>query len=249
MSQDKGLPPWAWVGCGCVGAIVALVAIAVGLGFWGVNKARELGESMKDPEERTERALSALGASELPDGYYAVVAFSVPFVFDFALLSDEPPKEDGEPSMGEHGFIFVSFPAIGEGDEELYDFFEGRSEDINSLRRENMDLDLDERIDRGLIERDTDDILWVTHRGRVSTDQVGTGTDQVDDSHDGLVTLTLFACDDDPASSRRLVRSRPVPRDARRRSRLARYRRRPGRDRRVHGDDGALLLETQLATM
>ena len=204
MSQDKGLLPWAWVGCGCVGAIVALVAIAVGLGFWGVNKAREFGESMKDPEERTARALSALGASELPDGYYAVVAFSVPFVFDFAMLSDEPPKEDGEPSMGKHGFIFVSFPAVGEGDEELYDFFEGRSEDVNSLRRENLDLDLDERLDRGLLERDTDDILWVTHRGRVSTDQVGTGTDQVgtgtdqvDDSHDGLVTLTLFACDDD----------------------------------------------------
>ena len=190
MSQNKGFPLWAWVGCGCVGAIAALVAIAVGLGFWGVNKAREFGESMKDPEQRTERALSALGASELPDGYHAVVAFSVPFVFDFAMLSDEPPKEDGEPSMGEHGFIFVSFPALGDGDEELYDFFEGRSEDIHSLRRENMDLDLDERLDRGLLECDTDDILWVTHRGRVSTEQVN-------DSHDGLVTLTLFKCDDD----------------------------------------------------
>ena len=190
MSQDKGWPPWAWVGCGCVGAIVALVVIAVGLGFWGVNKAREFGESMKDPEERTERALSALGASELPDGYHAVVAFSVPFVFDFAMLSDEPPKDDGEPSIGEHGFIFVSYPAIGDGDKELYDFFEGRSEDVNSLRRENMDLDLDERLDRGLLERDTDDILWVTHRGRVSTEQT-------EGSHDGLVTLTLFLCDDD----------------------------------------------------
>ena len=155
MSENKGFPPWAWIGCGCVGAIAALVAIAVGLGFWGVNKAREFGESMKDPEEREERALSALGASELPDGYYAVVAFSVPFVFDFAMLADEPPKENGEPAMGEHGFIFVSFPAFGEGDEELYDFFEGRSEDVQALRRENMDLDLEERIDRGLIERQT----------------------------------------------------------------------------------------------
>lgn len=189
MSQDKGLSPWVWVGCGCIGAIVALVAVAVGLGFWGVNKARELGESMTDPDQRTERALTALGASELPDGYYAVVAFSVPFVFDFAMLSDEPPKEDGEPTMGRHGFLFVSFPSIGEGDEELYDFFEGRSEDIESLRRENLDLDLDERLDRGLLERDTDDILWVTHRGRVTTEHA-------EDSHDGLVTLTLFECDD-----------------------------------------------------
>jgi len=138
MSENKGFPPWAWIGCGCVGAIAALVAIAVGLGFWGVNKAREFGELMKDPEEREERALSALGASELPDGYYAVVAFSVPFVFDFAMLADEPPKENGEPVMGEHGFIFVSFPAFGDGDEELYDFFEGRSEDVGALRRENM---------------------------------------------------------------------------------------------------------------
>ncbi len=32
-----------------------------------------------------------------------------------------------------NGFILTSFPAFGDGDKELYDFFEGRIENIDSL--------------------------------------------------------------------------------------------------------------------
>ncbi len=59
-TDKKGLPPWVWVGCGCVGAIATLVLIVAGLGFWGAQKARELGETMTDPEARTEKALEIL---------------------------------------------------------------------------------------------------------------------------------------------------------------------------------------------
>ena len=76
---------------GCVGAIATLVLIVAGLGFWGAQKARELGETMSDPEARTEKALEILGAEALPDGYFTVAAFSVPFVFDFAVLSEPTP--------------------------------------------------------------------------------------------------------------------------------------------------------------
>ena len=192
MSTDKkGLPPWVWVGCGCVGAIVALVLIVAGLGFWGAQKARELGETMTDPEARTEKALEILGAEALPDGYFTVAAFAVPFVFDFAVLSDQPPAEDGQPSEpARNGFIFMSFPAFGDGDEELYDFFEGRTDNVDSLKRERFNVDLKERLATGRLDRAEDQILWVSHRGAVESDEI-------DDSHEGLVTMMLLECDDD----------------------------------------------------
>ena len=190
-TDKKGLPPWVWVGCGCVGATATRVLIVAGLGFWGAQKARELGETMSDPEARTEKALEILGAEALPDGYFTVAAFSVPFVFDFAVLSDQPPSDDGRP--GEYtrtGFIFISFPAFGDGDEELYDFFEGRTENVDSLKRERFNVDLRERVARGRLDRADDEVLWVSHRGTIDTEEM-------DNAHDGLVTMMLLECDDD----------------------------------------------------
>jgi hypothetical protein len=191
MTEKKGIPPWVWVGCGCVGALVALVLIAVGFGLWGAQKARELGETMADPDARTEKVLDVLGADTLPEGYYAVAALSVPFVFDLAVLSDQPPDADGSPNESlTNGFIFTSFPSFGDGDKELYDFFEGRTDDVDSLKREQFDVDLKERIAHGRMDRADDAILWVTHRGAVDTDNG-------DDAHDGLVTMLLIECNDD----------------------------------------------------
>lgn len=182
MTESKGIPPWVWVGCGCVGAIATLIFIVVGLGFWGVQKAREIGETMSDPEARAEQALEVLGAEALPEGYVTVTAVSIPFVLDFAVLS--APK---------NGFIFMSFPAFGDGDEELYDFFEGRTDNVDSLKRERFNVDLKERVAIGRLDRAEDQILWVSHRGVVESDEI----DATDESRDGLVTMMLLECDDD----------------------------------------------------
>jgi len=184
MAEKKGIPPWMWVGCGCVGAIAALVMVIVGLGFLGAQKVREISETMNDPEARAEKALEILGAEALPEGYSTVAAVSVPFVFDFAVLSDQV----GEPSK--NGFIFMSFPAFGDGDEELYDFFEGRTDNVDSLKREQFNVDLRERVAIGQLDRAEDQILWVSHRGVVESDDIDKG-------HDGLVTMLLLECDDD----------------------------------------------------
>lgn len=193
MAETKGIPPWVWVGCGCVGAIAAVALLVVGLGFWGVQKARELGETMADPEARTDKALAILGAEALPEGYYTAAAISVPFVLDVVVLSDQPPDEHGSPTeLERHGFIFTSYPSFGDGDDALYDFFEGRTEDIDSLKREQFDVELKERLARGRMERDRDDILWVSHRGALEMGGEGrAGT------HQGLVTMMLFECGDD----------------------------------------------------
>ena len=202
MTEKKGIPPWMWVGCGCVGAIAALVLIVAGLGFWGAQKAREIGEAMNDPEARADKALEVLGAEALPEGYFTVTAVSVPFVLDFVVLSDQPPPTDGEPSESappRNGFMFMSFPSFGEGDEELYDFFEGRSDNVDSLKREQFNVDLRERVATGRFDRAEDQILWVSHRGAVESDEINEidEPDKIDSGHDGLLTMMLLECDDD----------------------------------------------------
>lgn len=191
MSEKKGLPVWAWVGFGCLGVVAVLMVLAIGVGVWSLRKARELGESIADPAERRAKALRVLGADELPRDYYAVIAFSVPFVLDVAVLSDEPPDEKGHPpDFGDRGFVYVSFPGFVQQQREMRDFFEGKADDLELLKGQDVDLDLQERVAQGTVQRDEDEMLWVCHRGRVATKEAG-------GSKQGLVTLLLLDCDDD----------------------------------------------------
>jgi hypothetical protein len=188
VSEGKAFPAWAWVGCGCLGAIGAIAVLAVTIGFWGVQKARQFEEKLADPAERAKSALAVLGASELPEGYHPVVAFSVPLLLDVAVLSDLPPDETGRPAeFGERGFIYVSYPAFGQDQREIRDFFEGTRDDLDELGRHRIDLDLDERISNGKISREADDVLWVSYRGTIDTDDAGR-------SKEGLMALLLIDC-------------------------------------------------------
>ncbi len=190
MNEGKAFPTWAWVGCGCLGALGAIAVLVAAIGVWGVRKAQQFGEEIRDPAARAEKALSALGASEIPAGYHAVVAFSVPFLLEVAVLSDLPPNESGEPpEIGRHGFIYVSYPAFGQDQREIRDFFEGKRDDFDELGRHRIDLELDERIANGRISREDDEILWVSHRGTIDTDDAGR-------SKEGLVSLLLVDCGD-----------------------------------------------------
>jgi hypothetical protein len=190
VSEAKPFPAWAWVGCGCFGAILAVSFFTVAAGFWAVQKARQFGEEIADPDARTRNALAVLGATVLPEDYHPVITFSVPLLLDVAVLSDLPPDENGRPpEIGERGFVFVGYPAFGQSQRGLLDFFEGRRDDLDDLGRHRIDLDLEERIANGKIARAEDDILWVSHRGAIATDDGGK-------SKRGLVALLLFDCGD-----------------------------------------------------
>ncbi len=190
MSEGKGFPAWAWVGCGCLGAIAAIMIFAVALGFWAVQRARQFGEEIADPEERAKKVVAVLRATELPEGYHPVVAFSVPFLLDVAVLSDLAPDASGSPpEFGKHGFVYLSYPAFGQEPREIRDFFEGRRGDFEELGRHRIDLDLRERIANGKLSREDGDVLWVSHRGTIATDEAGK-------SREGLLTLLLLDCGD-----------------------------------------------------
>ncbi len=190
MSEQKK-SPWMWIGCGC-GLLVLIIGVAVGgAGFVAVKKAREFGESMTDPVKREEKVLEVLGGESLPPGMHAMLGFSIPWVLDVALLSDLPSDGGEEPqSFGEAGMIYVQIRGgLGNNVDELRDYFEGRTDDVSVLRDNDINIRVKEVLERGSIERDDLDLLWVSQRGDVSA--IGNG------SGDTVTAMMLLDCPQD----------------------------------------------------
>ncbi len=188
MAESKATSPWVWVGCGCVGAIGLIVAGIVVAGLFLRGAARNLEEMMENPIARDEKAAAVLGADSLPEGYHSMVALEVPFIMKMALLSDQEPDEEGEvDSWDEWGFLYFDFLRLG-NQQELLDFFEGREDSAKVLSDNGINFDLDERLARGELSREGDEILWVSHRGSVSVSQ-GSGS--------GITTVMLIECPND----------------------------------------------------
>ena len=211
MSFVKRVPFWAWIGCGCAGAIGATVLGTAGLFFW---LAQTLGDELApniDPAERLEKTLETLHADELPEEYSAIMAMSI-FGFEFAILSSNPWGEDGgPPDVGERNFFF--FTNFDDDAEEWHNFLEDSdtgnmtSVDIADLVAIDVDVDLGERVANGVLDRDDDRITWVSHNGTVEQESLGWEPD------DGLVTLMLFECGVDGPESWAGVWNGPAPAD------------------------------------
>ncbi len=176
-----------FVGIGCA-VLVALAVIAVGgLSLWGWNKSKEL----KDPEARAEEVREILGVDRLPAGYRAVIGVKVPWVMEFAILSDrEIDLEDRNEDLGDHAFIYFQFVRGKNDDPELRDFFEGRSDDPRILKKNGIDIDLDvdEILGRGVVDINRGQGLYVAAQGGLETDH---------GSSEGITTVTLLQCPGD----------------------------------------------------
>ncbi|HVS12979.1 MAG TPA: hypothetical protein VMV46_03575 [Thermoanaerobaculia bacterium] len=184
--------PWIWVGCGCALLIFVIAAAIAGIGVFGARKVKEITEELETPAGRERAVLRTLGAEGLPAGYYPVIGVQIPFIMDMAILSDSPPEEGADPDeqgFERSGFIYLKMVAFGVQQQELQDFFEGRTDDPQVLRQNNIDLDIDEMVGRGAVARDDAEVLFVAHRGEVRA--LGSRGD------DGLVTTILFGCPGD----------------------------------------------------
>jgi hypothetical protein len=184
--------PWIWLGCGCAVLIFAIAATVAGIGVFGARKVKEITEELETPAGRERAVLRTLRAERLPEGYYPVIGVQIPFIMDMAILSDLPPvegEETDEQRFEERGFVYLKMVTFGVQQQELQDFFEGRTDDPRVLRDNNIDLDIDEVVGRGEVERTDAEVLFVVHRGEVRA--LGSRGDQ------GLVTTILIDCPDD----------------------------------------------------
>ncbi|MEM1249378.1 MAG: hypothetical protein AAGA81_14940 [Acidobacteriota bacterium] len=188
MSEKQRTPGWVWAAFGCIFAAFAAAVFFVVVFVFGARKVREFEADLKDPVSREERVLEVLGADAMPDGFYPMVGFSLPFVFDMAMMTTTPPDESGEMAEGLGDEAFIYFKMLGRAtqEEELYDFFEGKTNDPTVLRRQNISVNVRKLLDRGVIERDDTTVLWVVNEG---TFGMGGGS-----ARDGLATLMLFQC-------------------------------------------------------
>jgi hypothetical protein len=187
MAESKSA--WFYVGIGCLVLFVVGALVAIAGGFWAVRTARQFQAELEDPDARTAKALRVLGADSVPEGYHAVIGFSVPFLMDVAILSDEPPGPDGQPSdLGKRSLIYVQIIRAGMDEAALRDYFSGKTSDPAVLRESNINVDADEIIGRGVIERDDADLMYLAQRGRVSTAGY-TGS--------GVTSIVLIDCPQD----------------------------------------------------
>lgn len=179
--------PWLYALFGCLGLVLVIVVVIGALTFVGFRTARNIAADNEDPERRGQRALEILGADEAPGGFHAVAVVSVPFVIDMAILSDVPPGEEswaGE--FGERGFYYVQ--TLWGGD-DLRAFFDGETSEAAALRDMGLEIDLEENLGRGDLDREDVAARWATFRGST---MFGQG------EHIGeLVTLIEFDCPQD----------------------------------------------------
>lgn len=210
MREEKGRSPWVWVGIGC-GAIVLVAAIAVAaITYFTVRTVKDIQAQLTDPGSREEKALSLLGAEGLPEGYYAMMSFSIPFVFDAVLLTDRAPGSDGEiQTFGERGFIYVKSLQGADDRQQLLDVFEGDAELQDVLgeagirfQHSEVGIERDEEILSNVWERDDATIRYVASRGRVLIDEAW---------KPGLNTLVLAECPSGDTKVRLGIWFAPLP--------------------------------------
>jgi hypothetical protein len=184
----KKTSPWVYVAIGCGGALLLALLGLAGVGLFGYRKVKQLEAELKDPNARAAKVAGVLGG-EIPPGYYPVMALSVPFLMDMALLGDQPPDAQGAPAKRmEKGFVYVKSLAMGQQADELKSYFEGKTDDAEVLRRSNIHVNAEELIRRGVLEIPGQSTLYLAQRGDVSMGQTRT---------QGLTTMLLIDCPQD----------------------------------------------------
>jgi hypothetical protein len=193
MSEErKGTSPWIYIGVGCLVAVLLVFAVIFAIGWWGFSQVREWQRTLEDPQARTELASEMLAAEQIPPGYHAVMAMSIPFLMETVVLSDRPPDEDGDiQGFGERGFIYFKTLSVGQQEQELRDFFEGNADDPQVLDQTSIRIDAREMIGRGTIEEAERTLRWVSYRGEIRGGNADFG--------EGLNTMVMFEC---PAAER-----------------------------------------------
>lgn len=178
------------LGVGCtILAAIGLVLGAIGA-IWVYRRANLVERELRDPVARTARAAALLGTDTLPEGYHALAAFSVPLVLDLAVLTDVEPDAEGViRDFGERGLIYVEFAYGARQEGRLREFLAGNAPAPQILRENDIGVELDGVLRRGVAPVAGGSLEYVVHPGRFEVQGFGGR---------GLAATGVVDCPEDP---------------------------------------------------
>ena len=185
--MSEGRSPWFYVLGGCAVLVVVFGVAIVAAAVFGCKKAKEIEQTLHDPEKRTETALEVLRTDELPEGWRPLFAGSIPLLGEMAMLTAGAvigSANDFE--LGERGFVYVQ--TIGGNADDIRRRFEQGDDLRDAFRGANLRFDLDHELGRGSIDVDGGLLMWLSGTGRA--DLQGAAID-------GLQTLGTIDCEHD----------------------------------------------------
>jgi len=200
--QPKKTSPWVYLGVGCgVAVLLGLIAIT-GFTYLVYRQGKEMAESFKDPKTREAKSREVLPYSELPAGYYAGGAMSIPFLMDFVVFTDREPTNNQGPDQGnfdERSFIFMNMRHLRDNREKMERYLRGEAPapEDSAWSKSNVNFDAKKVIRRGQLEVGGQTVLYQASQGEVSHKGVETGGVSVEQKKEGIVTMVLPKCPDD----------------------------------------------------
>jgi hypothetical protein len=197
--QPKKTSAWVYVGLGC-GAIVLLGLIAIsGFTYLVYRQGKEMAKSFTDPKAREAKTREVLPYTELPAGYYAGGAMSIPFLMEFAILTDREPVNGQGPDQGsfdERSFIFMNMRHLRDNREKMERYLRGEAPapEDSAWNKSNVNFDAKKVIRRGRVEVGGQTVLYQASQGEIAHKQGGVSVEQ---KKEGIVTMVLPECADD----------------------------------------------------
>jgi hypothetical protein len=188
-TRKKETSPWAYIGCGCAALVVLAMAGIAGISWVAYREGKKFEKTQSDPAAREAKAREVLPWDELPAGYYPMGSFSIPFVMDFTMFSDQPPtpgpRSDRGNEFKERGFVFIRMRRFGRGSGDLRDFIQGKREEPSWLKESNTDYEAGELIRRGAVEVNGQELLYRASRGSIRAKG---------EHKEGITTLLVIDC-------------------------------------------------------
>jgi len=191
--QPKQTSPWVYIGVGCGVAVLLALAGIVGFTFLAYRQGKEMVEGFKDPKTREAKTRQVLPYDNLPAGYYAGGAMSIPFLMDFAVLTDKEPAAGEGPDQGnyhERSFIFMNMRHLRDNREKMERYLRGEAPAPRDSPwgKSNVNFQAKEVIRRGEIQAGGQKVLYQASRGEIN---------HRGQSENGVVTMVLPECPGD----------------------------------------------------
>lgn len=190
--QRKSTSPWAYVAIGCgVAVLLGLIGIS-GFTYLMYRQGKQMAEGFNDPKIREQKTREILPYKTLPEGYYAMGAFSVPLLMEFAILSDRPPEQGKVEQQGfdKRSFIFMNMRHMRDNREKMERYLRGEAPapEDSAWRQSSVNFDAKELIGRGTLNLGDMPVLYAANRGEVAH--------KGGDKEAGIVTMVLPECPD-----------------------------------------------------